>query len=185
MRSRAGSSTLVGEWQEISRVDLYKHMRALPWLKHSQHPSHLASGLFNYIFNMKSEIGSLAHYHDLISDLFFVVNIWIIIWVVGYCRLFPVRFHIAEVQTCWYWTSYYLYLPICTASVNHFVVSVCPLYLLFFEGFECHWQSRILINCMYIIKQYWGCWRKILIKSKSRSEANNCLYHPPNYMGGW
>ena len=49
------------------------------------------------------------------------------------CRLlqilFPVLFHVSEVQTCWHWTSYYLYLPICTAYVNHFVASVCPLHL--------------------------------------------------------
>ena len=44
MDSRAGSSTLVGEWQEISRVSARE---IAPGLKHSQHPSNLVSRLFN------------------------------------------------------------------------------------------------------------------------------------------
>ena len=58
-------------------------------------------------------------------------------------------FHIAEVQTCWHWTSYYLYLPICAAYVNHFVSSVCLLHLLFLEGFKCHRQTMILLSQLF------------------------------------
>ena len=69
------------------------------------------------------------------------------------CRLlqilFSVFFHIAEVQTCWEWTSYYLYLPICTAYVDHFIASVCPLHLLFIEGFEYHQQNIILLSPLF------------------------------------
>ena len=69
------------------------------------------------------------------------------------CRLsqilFPVLFNIAEVQTCWHWTSCYLYLPICTANVNHFIASVRPLHLLFLEGFEYHRQSMILLSPLF------------------------------------
>ena len=39
-----------------------------------------------------------------------------------------------------------LYLPICTADVNHFVASVCPLHILFLERFEYHWQNMILLS---------------------------------------
>ena len=63
--------------------------------------------------------------------------------------LFPILFHIAEVQIFCHWTSYYLYLPICTAYVNHFVASVCPLHLLFLEGFEYHRQSMILLRPLF------------------------------------
>ena len=69
------------------------------------------------------------------------------------CRLmqilFPVLFPIAEIQTCWHWTSYYLYLPICTAYVNHFVASVCPLHLLLIDGFEYYRQSMILLSLLF------------------------------------
>ena len=33
-----------------------------------------------------------------------------------------------------------------TAYVNHFVASVCPLYLLFLKGFKYHRQSMILLS---------------------------------------
>ena len=63
------------------------------------------------------------------------------------CRLlqilFPVLFHISEVQTCWHWTSYYLYLSIVQ------LMSVCPLHLLFLEGFEYHRQSMILLSPLF------------------------------------
>ena len=69
------------------------------------------------------------------------------------CRLsqilFPVLFHITEGQTCWHWTSY-LYLPICTAYINHCVASVCILHLLFIEGFKYHRQN-ILLSPLFVI----------------------------------
>ena len=49
----------------------------------------------------------------------------------------------------WHWTSYYLYLPICTAYVNHFIASVCHLNFLFLEGFEYHRQSMILLSPLF------------------------------------
>ena len=104
--------------------------------KHSQHPSNLVSGIFNFIFNMKSKSGSVAP--SLCLDLWLVLYRWCLNHHM-ICRLlqilFSVLFHNAEVQTCWHWTSYF-HLLICTAYVNHFIASVCPLHLLFLEGFE-------------------------------------------------
>ena len=41
------------------------------------------------------------------------------------------------------------YLSICTAYVNHFVASMCPLHILFLEGFECHRQSMMLLSPLF------------------------------------
>ena len=69
------------------------------------------------------------------------------IWFGGYCRFyFLFFFNITEVRTCWHWTSYYFYLPICTAYANPFVASVCPFNFLFLVGFEYHQQSMILLS---------------------------------------
>ena len=65
------------------------------------------------------------------------------VWII--CDIF----HIAEVRTCWQWTSYYLCLPICTAYVNYFVASVYSLHLLFLEGFEYHRQIMILLSPLF------------------------------------
>ena len=62
------------------------------------------------------------------SHLFFVVDVWIIIWFVGCCRLYFLFFSISQKF------KLVLYLPICTAYVNHFVASVCPLHFSFLEG---------------------------------------------------
>ena len=40
-------------------------------------------------------------------------------------------------------------MPICTSYVNHFAASVCPLHLLFLEGFEYHRQSMILLSRLF------------------------------------
>ena len=63
--------------------------------------------------------------------------------------LFAVLFHIAEVQTCWNLTSYYLYLPISTAYVNHFAASVCNLHIQFLEGFEYYRYSMIVLSPLF------------------------------------
>ena len=36
-----------------------------------------------------------------------------------------------------------------SAYVNHFVASVCPLHLLFLEGFKCHQQSTTLLSPLF------------------------------------
>ena len=114
-----------------------------------------------------------------------------------FCRLlqilFPILFHIAEVRTCWHWISYYLYLPICTAYVNHFVASVCPLHLLFLEGLPISIPMRIPITLVgikkysinkYNIVAFWLKWKHCneiqLTKSKTDFYNRKIKNHPPS-----
>ena len=64
--------------------------------------------------------------------------------------LFPVVIRVAEVRTCW--IKLYiiiLYLAMCTAYVNNFIASVCPLHLLFLFGFEYHLKIMILLSPLF------------------------------------
>ena len=146
-------------WQQCTSRGMARNFTSVstPASEHSRHPSHLVMGLLNYISNMKGESAWLC-YSSVCLDL----------WLVLCCRclnhhmicrllqiLFPVLFHIAEVRTCWHWTSYYFYLPICTAYVNNFVASVCPFCLLFVKGF-----LSIISKAWY----YWVCYFVICIR---------------------
>ena len=68
-------STLYSEGINVKRLQECKHERAVVGLEHSQHPSNLVSSFLNYISNKKSGSGCVAHHCDLISDLFFAVNV--------------------------------------------------------------------------------------------------------------
>ena len=92
-------------WQgNEKRLQECQQERAFRRVEHSQNPFQLVSGISNYISNMKKWLCCSSLCVDL--------------WLVLYCQylnnhmicrllqvLFPVLFHIAEVWTCWHWTS--------------------------------------------------------------------------------
>ena len=70
--------------------DIFKecqHERALPRLKHFQHPYHLVSGLFNYNSNMKSERGCVTHNYACIkytrhNNISYILQMFVHPWIV-------------------------------------------------------------------------------------------------------
>ena len=153
MDSRAGSSILVGEWRKISRVSAWENAAASETLSKP-----IPSCLWPFKLYFYYEEWKRLCCSSLCLDLWLVLcrrclNYYMICMLLQI--IFCVLYHIAEVQTCWHCcqqatmneqATYYLYLPICTAYVNHFVASVCLLHLLFLEGFEYHRQSMILLS---------------------------------------
>ena len=142
------TTTLVREWQEISRVSARESSFATETLS-TPIPSivSLAFSTKFQIWRVKVTELLIIIPRSLTCSLSSMFDHHII------CRLlqilFSALFHIGEVRTCWHWTSYYLYPSICTAYVNHFVASVCPLHLLFLERFEYYLQSMILLSPLF------------------------------------
>ena len=96
---------------------------------------------------MKSESGCVTHHYAKISDLFFVVDVWIIIW---FCMLLQILFPVLFISR----SSNLLALNfILFVSANLYSICksfcsicMCPLHILFLEGFEYHRQSMILLR---------------------------------------
>ena len=150
MGSRAGSSTLLKEWQKTTRVSAWKI--TLSRLEHSQHLPHLVSGLFNNIYNMKVESSCVAHHYTYISLTCSLMSLF----KSSHDLLVVAVFTSSSSSFLCRWNSNLLAFniilfvsPRCTDFVNHCVTSGCVPHPLFLEGFEYPQWSMILLSSLF------------------------------------
>ena len=104
---------------------------------------------FKLYFDMKSESGCVTHLYNLISDLFFVVDIWIIIWFVGCCRFYYLFFSISQKLELVI-ELHIIYICPFVQLMQIILQFLCVLFIfLFLEGFEYHQQSMILLSPLF------------------------------------